>query len=255
VDIDRFIRDGYVAVRGAFDPDTATACRDVVWERLAEQGVTRDRATWTRPDVRIDCPEGGPFVTAGTAPALWAAYDELIGPGRWTKRQGVGGAIPVRFPGEERPGGIGWHFEGSYDVDGQWWTNVRSRGRGLLALFLFDDVGDDDAPTRLVVGSHLAVPRLLTPAGEPGAHGDTVMPGLRPSILCRQVAHATGKAGDVILCHPFLLHTATWPHRGTRPRMMAQPGVEVLGGFAIDGTDPSPIARAIVEGFATDWAN
>jgi hypothetical protein len=43
---------------------------------------------------------------------------------------------------------------------------------------------------------------------------------------------------------------ATWTRRGTSPRMMAQPGVEVPGGFALDGSDSSPVARAIVEGLA-----
>ena len=30
VDVDAFIRDGYVVVRGAFDADTAAACRAVI---------------------------------------------------------------------------------------------------------------------------------------------------------------------------------------------------------------------------------
>ena len=72
----------------------------------------------------------------------------------------------------------------------------------------------------------------------------------RPSTLCMMAAHATGKAGDVFLCHPFMVHTATWPHRGARPRMIAQPAVNAPGGFVLDGSDPSPVARAIVEGLA-----
>jgi hypothetical protein len=37
----------------------------------------------------------------------------------------------------------------------------------------------------------------------------------------------------------------------TAPRLMAQPGVSVPGGFPLDGSDPSPVARAIVRGLAT----
>jgi hypothetical protein len=59
------------------------------------------------------------------------------------------------------------------------------------------------------------------------------------------------RAGDVYLCHPFIVHTATWPHRGTTARMMAQPAVAVPDGFSLDGSDPSPVARAIVRGLAT----
>jgi hypothetical protein len=32
--------------------------------------------------------------------------------------------------------------------------------------------------------------------------------------------------------------------------MMAQPGIAVPDGFALDGTDPSPVAQAIVQGLA-----
>ena len=48
-----------------------------------------------------------------------------------------------------------------------------------------------------------------------------------------------------------VVHTATWPHRGSTPRMMAQPAVAVRDGFALDGSDPSPVARANVRGSAT----
>lgn len=80
--------------------------------------------------------------------------------------------------------------------------------------------------------------------------GGDVAVRLRPSVLCRRAAEATGRAGDVYLCHPFIVHTATWPHRGTTPRMMAQPAVEVRDGFTLDGSDQSPVAQAIVQGLA-----
>ena len=66
---------------------------------------------------------------------------------------------------------------------------------------------------------------------------------------CRQLIWE-GLAGDVFLCHPFIVHTATWPHRGSGPRMLAQPAVHCADSFTLDGTDPSPVARAIVEGLA-----
>jgi hypothetical protein len=42
---------------------------------------------------------------------------------------------------------------------------------------------------------------------------------------------ATGQAGDVIVCHPFLVHAASWPHTGQRPRIMAQPSVALHDAF------------------------
>jgi hypothetical protein len=247
VDVDAFLRDGYVVIRGAFDADIAAAGRMVIWEALGEQGVhEEDRATWP-PLVELDGLADGPFTAAGASLALAGACDELIGLGRWTSPVDCGGAVVVRFPSEDRAN-AGYHIEGSYDGPGGYWVNVRSKARGLLALFLFSDVGPDDAPTRLVCGSHLAVPPFLAPYGAAGTMADGVF--WRPSVLCLPVAHATGNAGDIYLCHPFIVHTATWPHRGAVPRMIAQPAVHVRDGFATDGSDSSPVARAIVAGLA-----
>ena len=219
----------------------------MIWGALRERGIGQDdSATWP-PLTQVDGLGGGPFATVATSGALTAAYDELIGADRWTPQVYAGGAIVVRFPSEDRAD-AGYHIEGSYAGPGGYWVNVRSRARGLLALLLLSDVGADDAPTRLVCGSHLHVPQFLAPYGEAGTSADAVF--WRPSVLCRPVAHATGKAGDVFLCHPFVVHTATWPHRGNGPRMIAQPAVHVRDGFALDGSDPSPVARAIVAGLA-----
>ena len=103
MDTEAFVRDGYVVVRGAFGEDTARACREMIWDVLAERGIEPDdRATWAPPLIRVNCPDGEPFAQAGTSPQLHAAYDELIGAGRWVPRAGVGGTVPVRFPGAGR---------------------------------------------------------------------------------------------------------------------------------------------------------
>ncbi len=61
---------------------------------------------------------------------------------------------------------------------------------------------------------------------------------------------ATGAAGDVFVCHPFLVHAATWPHRGAHPRFLAQPPIAVSNGLDLDGPlhRLSPVARAILLG-------
>ena len=69
-DVESFIADGYVAIRGAVPARVARACREMIWSDLGQRGVTEDPATWTEPVVRIGCPEGGPFAEAGTRPAL-----------------------------------------------------------------------------------------------------------------------------------------------------------------------------------------
>jgi hypothetical protein len=248
--IDDFCENGLLVVRGAVAPDVVRECANVIENDLRARDVDpRDPKTWTEPVVRVPCPEGGPFVAAGTSPALWKMYDALLGPGTWVQRKGVGGSIPVRFPSENDPGDAGWHIDGSYDVEGKYWVNVHSRYRGLLALFLFTDVGKDDAPTEIIVGSHLDIPRLLAPYGEPGVFFADVVRDLPASTFKRPRAVATGHAGDVYICHPFIVHRATWPHRGVRPRIIAQPGVEHHQPFALhNDPDICPVERAILRG-------
>jgi hypothetical protein len=249
-EISAFISDGYVAVRGAVPDTVVRACQDVIWTELASHGVARDDpATWTGPVVRIPCPEGGPFAEAGTTTPVWQACDQLIGAGRWWRRPGVGGTIPVRFPSDDDPGDAGWHIESSFEAGGQWRVSLASRARGLLALYLFTDVTGADAPTRLRPGSHLDVPPILAPAGDDGMDWGRAAQQAAAASAHRPTVQATGQAGDVFLCHPFLVHAATWPHRGRSPKMMAQPGVALHTQFPL-GSSPSPVEIAILNGCA-----
>jgi len=225
-------------------------CLDVIEAELLARGVDpHDPGTWKDPVIRFACPLGPAFAAAGTSPALCDTYDALLGAGRWVRREAVGGTLPIRFPSTRDPGDAGWHIDGSYDVDGTWWVNVNSRGRGLLALFLFTDVGDDDAPTELIVGSHLDVPRVLLPFGDGGVFFGDVAARLPASTFERPRARATGRAGDVFVCHPFMVHRATWPHRGTRPRVIAQPEVGIHAPFALQaGPGLCVVESAILRG-------
>jgi hypothetical protein len=109
-------------------------------------------------------------------------------------------------------------------------------------LFLFSDVDDTDAPTRIRVGSHRPLARQLARAGEAGLTlGELAADEFAGSADCPEV-HATGDAGCVYLCHPFLVHSAQ-PHRGNRPRFLAQPPLLPRGAFSLSGS--SPVERAI----------
>lgn len=248
-EIDGFLQDGYVALRGAVPTAIIDACRDVVWSELSRRGVDRDdRSTWTAPVVRINCPQGGPFVQAGTRPVVTEACDQLIGAGRWWRHQGVGGTIPVRFPSDDDPGDAGWHIESSYMQDGKPWVNVYSRARGLLAIYLLTDDEPGSAPTRLRPGSHLDVPPILAPAGDGGLDWSVAAQMAAEATAHRPTALADGRAGDVFLCHPFLVHAAGWPHRGRFPRMIAQPSVTLKDQFPLNPDDEglSPVEQAIL---------
>jgi hypothetical protein len=238
--VERFTADGFVRLDGAFPREVAESGRALLWERTGCD--PHDRRTWTRPVVRLGGYHDEPFRTAATTAALHAAFDQLVGAGRWTPLGGLG-TWPVRFPHAEEPGDDGWHVEASIPVGDGIGLNARSDGRALLLLFLFSDVGPDDAPTRVRVGSHLDIAPLLAPYGDAGAEFFAFAPEAVAATEHRPVAHVTGRAGDVYLCHPFLVHAAQ-PHRGTEPRFMAQPPLLPVGRF--DPLRPlSPVERVM----------
>ena len=115
-------------------------------------------------------------------------------------------------------------------------------------LFLFSEVQADDAPTRIRVGSHLDVPKLLAPAGERGRSVFELAPDLEVTAA-RPETLAVGQPGDVYLCHPFLVHAAQ-PHHGSRPRFMAQPPLYPADPVALNRADGaySPVEEAIRRG-------
>jgi len=173
--IEQFIDDGFVKIERAFPRKLAEEGRAILWRDLPCD--PDDPSTWTEPVVRLGYYGDEPFRSAVNTPTLHSAFDQLVGRGRWKPRPNLG-TFPVRFPSLDDPGDAGWHIDVSFPgPTGSWYemkdfsdwrANVRSRGRALLMLFLFSDVGENDAPTRIKVGSHRDVARRLEPAGEAG---------------------------------------------------------------------------------------
>jgi hypothetical protein len=246
-DIRRFVRDGFVRIDRAFPRDLADEARAILWRDT--RCDPDDPATWTRPIIRLGMYEQRPFVAAADTPVLRAAFDQLVGAGRWLPCRSVG-TFPVRFPSPDEPGDAGWHIDMSFGYESpdfmSWRANVTSRGRALLLLLLFSDVGEADAPTRLRVGSHLDIARALAPAGEGGLSlRELAARGFEESAGHPEAA-ATGEAGTAYLCHPFLVHAAQ-PHRGARPRFMAQPPLLPREPLCLTRAeaDTSPVEAAI----------
>ncbi|MEV4256145.1 phytanoyl-CoA dioxygenase family protein [Spirillospora sp. NPDC049652] len=251
IDVESFIRDGFVHVPEAFPRAVADEGRALLWEMAGCS--PDDPSTWTQPVLRLYDQGQPPFREAAQSPSLHQAYDALVGEGRWTPKKTVGGSYAVRFPSDDDPGDDGWHIESSFPGPDpndylSYRVNLTSRGRALLVLFLFSDTEEDDAPTRVRVGSHLDVPPLLEPAGEDGLAFMEIANQAAAASEYRKVAFATGRAGDVYLCHPFLVHAAQG-HRGRNVKFMAQPGLEPAVPLSVDG--PSPVEHAIRLGLAS----
>lgn len=248
--IQQFVQDGYVRLDNAFSTTLASQCREILWK---DTGCDPDDpATWMQPVIRLGQYAQEPFRQAANTPLLLSAYDQLAGPGTWFPRFTMG-TFPVRFPAAEDPGDTGWHVDVSFPGEDpgdffSWRSNIKSKGRALLMLFLFSDVEAVDAPTRLRKGSHLDVAKLLLPAGEAGLSFMELAEKLDVSAG-RPEALATGRAGTVYLCHPFMAHAAQ-PHHGRHPRFLAQPPLAARGEFDVfrEGDDFSPVEIAIRRG-------
>ncbi|MFC3584554.1 phytanoyl-CoA dioxygenase family protein [Streptantibioticus rubrisoli] len=244
-EVESFVADGFVRVPGAVPRATVEECRAQLWE--ATGCSPTDPGSWTEPVVRIGGLDTPAFREAANTPALHAAYDQLAGAGRWRAPLGLG-TFPIRFPSEKAPGDDGWHLDAGWAAEtGEYRVSLRSRGRALLMLFLFSDVGPDDAPTRIRVGSHLDVPPLLATAGEEGGAWFPLCAQAAAASAGRREVAATGRAGDVFLCHPFLIHAAQ-RHGGSTPRFLAQPPLEPMGLLDLDSPAPSPVERAVLAG-------
>ena len=242
--VQNFIDDGFVKVENAFSTNLAKQCREELWVDI---GLSPDKPdNWIQPVVRVRTKTSPPFIEAANTPRLHRAYDELAGNGRWLVPKALG-TFPIRFPSPQFPADLGWHVDTSFGDNNpdfmEWRVNVKSSGRALLMLFLFSDVGPDDAPTKIRKGSHATIARELLPYGDAGATLRQLSANDYASTEDCEVALATGAAGTVYLCHPFLVHAAQ-THRGERPRFIAQPPLLPRGEFD-PALSPSPVQVAI----------
>jgi hypothetical protein len=241
-----FIRDGFVKIENAFPLSLAEAVRKIIWR---DAGCTPDPATWKAPVIRLGEYVQEPFIQAANTPILRQAFDQLVGKGRWAPRMSLG-SFPVRFPHSEPPQDDGWHVDASFPGTNpndymSWRINMHSQGRALLMLFLFTDVSENDAPTRIRVGSHQDVARILEPFGSDGLAFLKLAQRAEHTDHCKEVL-ATGSTGTVYLCHPFLVHAAQ-AHHGKTPRIMAQPPLFAKEPITIQRPDGnySPVELAI----------
>ena len=234
---DEFIHNGFLRIDHAFPTALADEARKILWP--ATGCAENDPTTWTQPVIRLGMFSERPFVEAANTPVLHTLFDDLVGGNKWIPCRSMG-TFPVRFPSPHDPGDIGWHVDASFPGSDpgdylQWRINWKSKGRALLMLFLFSDVRELDAPTRILPGSHLDVARLLKPAGDKGLSFMELAENLH-GLPQREEVLATGKAGTVYLCHPFIAHAAQ-PHRGKEPRFLAQPPLGLKEELSLDRED------------------
>lgn len=242
--IQSFITDGFIRIDNAFSADIAAEARNILWKDI--KADPHDSATWTQPVVWLGMYTQESFIKAANTPILKSAFDQLVGKDNWLPCMSMG-SFPVRFPSETDTGDGGWHVDAGFPGEDpadyfNWRINIKSKGRALLMLFLFSEVEECDAPTRILKGSHLEVAKILQPYGDAGLSFMELATRLTELPEGNTVL-ATGKAGTVYLCHPFLVHGAQ-RNCGTQPKFMAQPPLFLKNDLNVDDTG-SPVEKAI----------
>lgn len=246
-EIKQFTTDGFVRIDNAFSSDIANAALDILWRDIPFERSAPN--TWTEPVVRLGMYSQQPFIESLNSPKLHSVFNQLIGVDKWIPCRSVG-TFPVRFPSDKKPNDTGKHVDASFPGDDpsnyfEWRVNVKSKGRALLMLVLYSDVSEADAPTIIYKKSHLDVAKLLYQAGNWGLSFMDLAAKLEDLPKCEEV-FATGKAGTIYLCHPFLVHAAQ-AHRGDTPKFMAQPPLLLRNELVIADADVgyTPVEEAI----------
>ncbi|KAF0699984.1 Aste57867_9464 [Aphanomyces stellatus] len=251
-EVDHFVTHGYVMLRNAFPEDVAAACREFLWNRMDKDGVKEhDCASWPEKhwiSESYDDATGAPWTEVLT-PRLKRAMDQLCGKDRWNQEDLVCGWWVITFPGHAMPP---WAPAGHWHVDGARYVHhLDSKESGLLPIFLFSDIDPSDGGTALAPGSHVNVAHILEEAIPHGMKGGQVSAAAKSWVYQnkKQWVEVQGRAGDVMLTHPFLVHARS-KNCGSRVRFMCNPNVGLKEPMRFDREDDaehSAVEAAVVE--------
>lgn len=235
---------GLVYLRGAFTEQDAARMRGRVWARLSRLGVREDDPSTWAADTLTGLSKSikrDPVFTAA-APAMIEAADQLLDPRDWD-RPSDWGTILVTFPQPGRPWTLpakGWHTDYGFDLGPEPLFGVK-------VFAFFGDVRPGAGGTLAIAGSHRVVARYARsmPPDQPYdkhvtnrflRHDDWFRslsrPGDDPGRIARflerdhqaggvtvRVTELTGRPGDMVLTHPWVLHESA-PNTGSYPRLM-----------------------------------
>ncbi len=246
-----FLERGFVTVPGAFDPAAARPWIADAWLRF---GYDRDDPeSWMQK--RIHLAARSRVDARAFAPAAWRCAADLAGgqerlrlPWQWgdsfIANLGVGGDRPWQPPS---PDVGGWHKDGDF-----FRHFLDSPEQALLTFVLWTDMRHKGGGTFVAADSVPVVARFLA------EHPEGVLPGEFPYATmigqCRDFVEMTGKAGDVVLLHPFTLHATSQNVLGVA-RLITNPALalrEPMNFSRPDAGDFSLVERAILRGLGVD---
>jgi hypothetical protein len=248
--IESFLRRGHVTIPQCFTRKDAQPWLDEAWIRLGYD--PGDAATWT--ERRVHMPSGRHVEVTDFAPKAWRAACELLGgeerieqPYTWGDgfivNLGLGADREWQPPSRTSDG---WHKDGDF-----FRHFLDSPEQGLLTLVLWSDIEPRGGGTFVAADSVAPVARLLadTPEGILPDHFDY------DDLVsqCDDFVETTGRLGDVVLLHPYVLHAVSQNHRG--PRFITNPPIALREPMRFDRHNPadhSPVERAVLRALGVE---
>ena len=243
--VDSFVEHGYVMLRGCFTREDAQPWLDEAWIRLGYD--PHDSDTWVQK--RVHMPSLRHVEVCDFAPKVWGAACELLGgedrieqPYTWGNgfiaNLGVGADREWEPPSASSPD---WHKDGDF-----FRHFLDSPEQGLLTIVLWSDIEHRGGGTFVAADSVAPVARLLAERREGVLPDDFDYEDLISQ--CTSFVETTGRLGDVVLMHPYMLHAVSQNHRGTA-RFITNPPIALKQPMRFDRADPaehSPVERAVL---------
>jgi hypothetical protein len=251
--IDHFLHRGHVVIHDCFTREFAESWTSQAFVRLGYD--PDDPGTWAQEIIHMPASQRVPMQEV--SPKAWQAACELLGgeervaPCTWGNGMIVnfrkGADQPWQPPSAAVPG---WHKDGDF-----FRHFLDSPEQGLLTIVIWKDIEPKGGGTFVACDSVAPVARALA------AHPEGVLPGGPPeapfrSLIdqCREFIELTGKVGDVVLIHPYVLHASSQNHSG-KARFITNPPISLKEPMQFDRPNPadfSPVERAILRGLGVE---
>lgn len=233
---DHFMEKGYIIMHECFTKEQAAYWLKDVWVRMALN--PNDKASWHNPavlgdpfGVKIHLPGQRTVRVSEFAPKAWGAICDLVGgEDRITEDTkfwkdnfivNLGQDDTGRVPDTENPKALeNWH------ADGDTFTHfLDSPEQGLVITPVWsDEVKHLGGPTFIAPDSIGVLAKYMVEHPEGYKVGD---PGFSYNNIlehCNEFVECLSKLGDVVICHPLMLHSAS--HNTLKiPRFITNPTV------------------------------
>jgi hypothetical protein len=244
-EIDHFVQRGFVVIKDAVQKDVREE-----WYRKGLQRLARVKAIPANGIIELTHTKSEFFHTI--APRAWKAITQLLGGEERVMVPEIRDDFNFNTqtvadhqwlsPSEQQ---TGWHIDGDYFK-----RFLDSPEQGLLCLILWSSVGEKEGGTFLACDSIGKVAHLLVNSTQ----------GLDPrqfSLLykeCRDFVELTGDAGDVVLCHPYMIHAPS-PKTRDNVRLLTNPPISLLEPMQFNRPNPvefSPLENSILRSLGVE---